>query len=440
MVEYSTNTDSNCTRVSKQWNTFIASLPNIWTKLDLSEAKKPVKNNFISHCINRSNRTITIANLKLLNGSDKAITALIRHCKHMHSLSILDGGVRSLDFVHQLSSARSLTKIKLGVQAPMGLDSVSQLLREVPNLTHVEILGVVAKNTATWAVGLPTLSTLTLASVEPHASFPTLHLSSLLQRTPNLLNLTVANFRCSRTDAVQRLDLQSYCPKLQKLDFSRSNADNLWLPATDLPHTIRALHLYSGAYPSNVFKRINPSSFFLPCLEELTVHEPAVANLLLSSAGIIDYQDATTRIQWQQTPAIMAILRKPSSELSHLRYLKMDLGDSLGSDQFPMLICSSRLSTLQHLLLKGTRFVNDNLAELIALNMTNLSTLDLSASSVTGYGVKKIVEACSKLEVLVLNECELCSGDAIEWARGKGVRVDFAITTNRFKGRKIRSQ
>ncbi|KAF1347605.1 hypothetical protein BDV97DRAFT_370517 [Delphinella strobiligena] len=433
----------NCTRVSKQWNTLISSLPDLWKNLDLSEAKRLVKNDFISLCLNRSSRTITSAHLKLLAGFDKAIAALVHHCKNLHTLSISDGGVRSYDFVQTLSSARcarNLTTLRFGVDAPVTMGSVSRLLHELTSLRHVEVHSVVFdgwRDGPGWTAEMPQLQTLTLASSTPNTSLESLGLPSLLLRVPNLLNLTLARFR---DVGYPRLALESQCPKLEHLDLGRCNLHNCVLPTPGLPPTVRTLLTNESTNGLLIacppFALPSPSTHFLPHLEELHIKSAEMANLLLSNVGMLDNMDSVIKERWERDPENMNILRRDPEGLRKLTTLKVEL--TSGEPQLFSLLSSPRLSDLQTLHLTGNYAINDTVAEIIASTFTDLRTLDLSATSVTGYGVKKIVESCRKLKVLLIRGCMSCSNDAVEWARSKGLKVDSTMIGAERKGKKIR--
>lgn len=53
----------------------------------------------------------------------------------------------------------------------------------------------------------------------------------------------------------------------------------------------------------------------------------------------------------------------------------------------------------------------------------NLRKLDMSNTKITGVAVKEFVE--KGITSLKLNECDEISTDAIEWARGKGISVEY---------------
>ena len=282
--------DSCCTRVSKQWNSFIASLPNLWSILDLSEAKKPVKNDFLSLCLNRSARNISAAYLKRLQGSEKAITAIVRHCKRLHTLSIVDGGVRSPDFIHQLYPARSLTTLKLGRDSPMSLDSVTVLLRELTNLKHIEIHSVMTNTyPATWIGEYPNLEVLILHASSSTGDYTLLTLQELIKRTPELRNLTISHFQ-SRSTA--RLDLKLHCPKLEIFDMKTCDLVRLGAPPFVLPPTLRIFRTSTGIPSlSRTLAAMLTNGYMsnLPSLQELEIGDPLVASILLDNKKILDF-------------------------------------------------------------------------------------------------------------------------------------------------------
>lgn len=432
------NQTSCCTRVSKQWNLFIASIPGLWSVLDLSETRKRVKNDFISLCLNRSQRRITYAHLKRLAGSEKAITALARHCKDLRSLSISDGGIRSLDFVQQLAPASNLTRLTLGQEAPMGLDSVPQLLRELTSLRHIEILAVMAsRHRASWAVDLPLLQTLNIGSAETDAQFEQLNLKLLLQRTPDLRSLRVFSYR-ARTFG-QSLDIHNSCPKLEILDISRCDLGDFTLVVPAVPQAIRVLRINwnrARVATSIIQGQVNPLRYLLPCLEELEIPCPVLASLLLSNPNMLDNLPSTVLDVWAKEACIMRIFQERSLTFSKLKYLNMP---QLSSETAHLLtlLSSPRLSHIQHLRLTGDIEIDDIVCESIASHCANVKTVDLSHTAITGCGVRSLVNGCSKLETLKVDGGARCSSDALEWARAKGVKVNAASSKPEGKGRRM---
>lgn len=344
----------------------------------------------------------------------------------------------------------------------MTMGSVSRLLHELTSLRHVELHSVVIderRDRPGWTAEMPQLQTLTIASSAPNTNYTNLDslgLPSLLLRVPNLLNLTLARFQ---DIGFPSLALEAHCPKLEHLDLARCHLMNCALPTPGLPPTVRTLLSNDSSIGELIdcppFARPSPKTHFLPHLEELQIKSAEMANLILSNVGMLDDSDSVIKKRretsperinnfrsvimerWERDPEIMNNLRKNPEGLSKLTTLKMELTKD-GEDQLFSLLSSSRLSDLQTLYLTGNYAINDTVAEIIASSFTELRTLDLSATSVTGYGVKKIVESCRKLKVLLLRSCMSCSSDAVEWARSKGLKVDSTMIGAEGKGKKIR--
>lgn len=62
----------------------------------------------------------------------------------------------------------------------------------------------------------------------------------------------------------------------------------------------------------------------------------------------------------------------------------------------------------------------------------NLKKLDVSMTRITGVAVKDFVNM--GIKSLKLNECRSISPDAVEYARGKGVQVEFNFPSDRARG------
>lgn len=426
-----TNLSSACTRVSKQWNTLIAALPSLWTSLDLSGAKKPVKNKFISHCINRSQRQITTAHLKLLASSEKAIDGLIRNCKDLSSFTLVDGGLRSLDFVQQLRPARNLSLLRLGPNSPIGSDTLTQVLRELSTISDLEVSSVIpSSNPVTWLGEFPLLKRLYLAMRDQTTLTRNLAISGLTKRAPNLISLTLRNFY----DPVVFQNLELHPSKLECLDLGSCTSPTI-VPGVEFPSTLRVL-----CTPEPRRDVLDPGwhllEYYLPHLTELTIKAPKIASVLLSNAGILDLEEIPRAIRdgWRENPRVMRFLSHDPNTLSKLRLLKIaHPPDTVG---LSLLLSSPRLSNLEHLTLSGSHEIVDDIAEIAASTFSLLETLDLTSTAVTGYGLKKIVEGCSSLKYVRLDQCTKCSPDAVEWARSRGIKVDYSM--NEGKGKKVR--
>lgn len=84
--------------------------------------------------------------------------------------------------------------------------------------------------------------------------------------------------------------------------------------------------------------------------------------------------------------------------------------------------------TVEELSLKGL-YVNESRILAIVALYPNLQILDVSSTKVSGVAVKHFVE--SGVRRLKINECQNISPDAVAWARGKGVEVEFDFPSRR---------
>ncbi|KAL1304297.1 hypothetical protein AAFC00_000702 [Neodothiora populina] len=414
----------NCTRVSKLWNTLIASQPRLWTYLDLSAARRPVKNTFITHCLNRSGRNITRANLKLLAGPDKALTALLHHCKNLESLNVLDGGMRSNDFVSELCQAPKLSELRLGPEAPMTLTSLSYLAQQLTTLRHLEVRKVINQQPAIWKAPHEQLQTLILeGGVQGSDLMDHLRLHELLKRTPNLSHLEIHGFQTKSEPPA--LQLREHCRRLSYLDFRGCRIVFQMIPSRALPTSITTLR-EDYQYP-RVLPRYapTPGTWYLPKLRELETTSLVYANMLMGGLEILDHIPRQQRESWLRDPRTLEHLQQDTDNLSKLAVLRVARIDD--KKLLTLLLSSSRLSHLQQLTLARSNIVDDTIAELIAQNCTHLQVLDLCSTAITGYGLKKFVERCPSLIAIKLRGCQNIGSDALEWARGKGVKIDHAM-------------
>lgn len=86
---------------------------------------------------------------------------------------------------------------------------------------------------------------------------------------------------------------------------------------------------------------------------------------------------------------------------------------------------------LEELSLEGSLACEEEILQTVAL-YPNVWKLDVSRTYVTGVAVKQFVNM--GIRWLILNECSSLSPDAVEWARGKGVEVDFNFPSRRVMG------
>jgi F-box/TPR repeat protein Pof3 len=405
-----------CTRVSKQWNVFINSLPGLWMHLDFSEAKKPVRSAFLSHCINTSRRKVISATLKHVKDTEKVIKALARSCQEFDSLRLVDGGLQGESLVHNLKSATRLRKLTLGASA-----SISSLT--LPSL----LLGAIIPGSLNlhWKGEFPKLRRLKLVrnSQSPNRSMHILRIATLLALTPNLQSLSLNDW----ATPYDILSLKESAKHLVELDMSSGvSSGPVPFPFRDLPQTLRVLRLDLDRSLSSVVL-LSPKDFFLPNLEDLVCCGADMASLFLSDPELISkYPD----------PADNRFLKQSNLSKLHTLHVKC----TGAAQSVTSLLALPRLERLRSLRLTHNSDISDDVAKHIATNMKQLQDIDLSSTMITGAGVRTLVDGLkSSLRTLKFVNVWHCSPDAPEWAREQGIRVQYSQNADtKPKGRKIR--
>ena len=69
-------------------------------------------------------------------------------------------------------------------------------------------------------------------------------------------------------------------------------------------------------------------------------------------------------------------------------------------------------------------------------NFPNLEELDVSETKITGVAIKRFL--LSGIKMLKANECSELSSDAVEYARSKGMQVEFRFPSRRVGARSYR--
>lgn len=122
--------------------------------------------------------------------------------------------------------------------------------------------------------------------------------------------------------------------------------------------------------------------------------------------------------------SLMSLL-KPSR--GKLKKLSIEACRMLTAMDYAVLIQEGFLSMVSQLNL-GSSDVGDDIIEQLATNLQNLRFLDLSCTIVTGIGVKALtLQKNRTLERLNLKNCTSVNIDAVEYARSRGITVDFSF-------------
>ncbi|KAI5201352.1 hypothetical protein E4T39_05204 [Aureobasidium subglaciale] len=415
-----------CTRVSKQWNVLINSLPGLWMNLDFSEAKKPVKSAFLSRCINTSRRKVISATLKHIKDSEKVIKALAQSCPEFDSLRVVDGGLQGESLIHNLKSATKLRKLTLGASAGVSSMTLPGLLLGCENLEELECRAIIPGSlNIHWKGEFPKLRRLKLIRNQPspNRTMHTLRIGTLLALTPNLQSLSLNDW----ATPYDVLSLRELVSRLVELDMTSDvSSGPVPFPFRNLPQSLRVLRLDLDRPLSSVVL-LSPKDFFLPNLEELVCCGTDMASLLLSDPELIsNYPDPTDNMFLKH------------SNLSKLRTLHVQCTGAAQS--VTSILALPRLERLRSLRLTHNSNITDEVAKHIATNMKQLQDIDLSSTMITGACVRALVEGLkSTLRTLKFVNVWHCSPDAPEWAREQGIRVQYSQNADtKPKGRKIR--
>lgn len=213
-----------------------------------------------------------------------------------------------------------------------------------------------------------------------------------MESTPNLRSLTLNGWDCGQLNG---MGASKSWDGLRELDLS-----NTWLNRFPrLPSTITRLILKNNPQLKDADLGADESDYLLPLLEEFDC----------------EGTDLTTKF--------ITKITQPSIKLGNLRVLL--IGRRL-SELPPHNPVVKRIypasTTVRELSLASLQESDDYIMVVVEL-YPNLRKLDVSGTKITGVAVKKFVKR--GVEKLILNECANVSGDAVDWARGRGVEVEF---------------
>lgn len=117
--------------------------------------------------------------------------------------------------------------------------------------------------------------------------------------------------------------------------------------------------------------------------------------------------------------------------------LNLDGCVELGAKDIRSLIEAGHLSNVVRLMLQDCA-VDDTTAELIATKLQHLKSIDLRSTKITGVGVKALVlKPHTKLERLVLTNCNAVSRDALDLVMAHGIRLDYGFPGGRDSKRRL---
>ena len=258
----------NACLVSRGWMLFIRSAPGLWWHIDLTHARKKVKDAFISRAINVGRAKITKITLNKLPDCDKALSALIRHGT-IEEVTLLTTGLLRDNLADTLACAPSLKSLHISEAIAMTVTTVPRITCQTSKTLESLRWDDVSSRTDGLYMGIhPPLACPVLKRLDLSWSNTWGALSEFLSSIaslPNLEYLRLGQLEYNLHVGPLVLDLNNH-NALQHLDLSLSfSRDDL----LTLPTSLKYLALRSrGSRSASSWIHTNLNAF-LPALEHL---------------------------------------------------------------------------------------------------------------------------------------------------------------------------
>ncbi|KAK0297088.1 hypothetical protein LTR91_006543 [Friedmanniomyces endolithicus] len=373
----------NACLVSKEWTSFFRSVPSLWQRLDLSDARRKVRPAFISRAIN--------------------------------DLTLLDTGVQSHNLVDLLREAAHLKALRILEGTQIGQRTLKQLVTSLS--TSLETLVCYAPNNKMVDLGMRPYQRLTTLKICV-GSFAALEtfFEAVATCMPHLRFFTAHQDLRHASHTRVPLDLTAL-DKLECLDLRLR-----WTGCVDvmLPTTLRLLRLH---VPHECVLKTSASitEVRLPRLAELSLDVPSVAALLHAILGVEDTDaEAEELVSDIHTLALS------------VRYVGMGEYTSDLAAAFQR----RRLRQLKHLTTPHESDI-DRFASMVAESLQALESIDVSGTKITGVEMKQLV-GMPRLKRITVKDCPHLGRDAVQWARSQGVIVDDRASGGGHSGLKVR--
>ncbi|TVY36460.1 F-box/TPR repeat protein [Lachnellula subtilissima] len=374
-----------CLAVSKPWKRLLESSHKLWTTLDTTFAKKSMNHKSLKAHLKRSNYTLDHAIITLRAGLDlQKMTYITSSCKNLRRLEIRGSGVIGESLTKSVPYSRSLKVVSVSSGCAITPSAVHETLTSLRKTITEAYFMCVKGSLHSHPQDFPRLDCLKILQYKAAETGTNFDIHRLINVTPNLESVAVNNWIFGSTfDAC-------LWPKLQQLDLTDTHITLL----PDLPPTLKHLILNNNG---NLRVDIGDRQFPSPPLLETF----ACAGTTLNNSAIKD-------------------ITRESIKRGNLKTLLIGrrLADSRGraEDDYPA------SETVEELSLASLWEQEHQLIQIVSL-YPNVRKLDVSSTKATGVAVKAFVQM--GVQYLKLNECSEVGIDAVEWARGQGVAVEF---------------
>ncbi|TVY75748.1 F-box/TPR repeat protein pof3 [Lachnellula suecica] len=388
-----------CLAVSKPWKRLLESSPKLWSTLDTTSAKKAMSHKSLKAHLKRSKYTLDHAIITLRAALDvQKMSYITTNCKNLRRLEIHGSGVIGDSLVKSLPFARNLDTIFVSSNCQMTWSAYEEALKAcsktISSATFLHVKGPGAFLNQE----IPQLDSLKSLHVKTRVEYsnPPFHIVSPIRRIySNSIEPAGFTLQTQEANGLERDILFAFRSTLQEdseigiCDIKQLALDRFW--GTTLKHLIvnNNRHLKMGNMDDKKFT-------VLPLLETFSCSGTALDGSFIKN------------------------LTGESVKRGNLKRLL--IGDRFVETMGPVRDEYPVSDTVEELSLASLQLPEQRILQVVNL-YPNVRKVDLSGNKVTGVAVKDFVQRGVKY--LKLNECSEVSTDAVEWARGRGVEVEF---------------
>ncbi|KAL8937576.1 MAG: hypothetical protein Q9211_003612 [Gyalolechia sp. 1 TL-2023] len=398
------------TRVSAQWQQYLKSMPGLWTKLDFSAARKMIPKSAIQKYLNLSkcNATEVVIN-RFVALQDRFLPHFARACRPLETLRIESGSLNE-SLIKAVSVLDNLQTLVLSRDCETTLDCASQVLDHCPTLIRAEFHHIcfpVNAHRPSWPASMLKLQTLKLHLEEDRGGFTMLSIDPLLERLPDIRELSLVNW-ASSTTVPSRGKVEM--GQLQKLDL---------------------VNYHGPIFPQS-----------LPSLRSLAWK--SYPEIFRSSQGLIPQSDRRKfgLVEFSAPHScsmdVDTLLQLLGPDVECLRHLDISHCRGLGFTDLTKIVSMGYIDLVLDLDLSGTE-ATDQIIELLVPRAQQLTRVRLAATNITGISVKALIgKPDNKLVHLDIRDCCNVSSDAIAFARKiVGLTIQCGPTSIKY-GKRLR--
>ncbi|KAB8278060.1 hypothetical protein BDV30DRAFT_204040 [Aspergillus minisclerotigenes] len=393
-------------RVSKQWDSFLSSMRDLWMRIDLTGARSKIHWCSVRAYIRRSKSMVTHAIVKNISSSSaERVLQFFSRCPRLEYLEV-GTPFSCQNFYEMFKGSRRMKTLIISRDMPVPQEYITKFLGSLPLLENIKIYKARTSPSSKvqWPSELPHLRSIILGTTE--GSWLNGHTSALhIPRKQPDLPYSIANLEelCLNSDPDVFFP---YPPSFNPIDFSR-------LLRLDL----------SGIYISDEFT-------LPPSLEYLRIcGGAATEEFPFSNQRPVEFHKLKTLmfrdVPWVSNNTMLIFLVEAKAPLE---VLHVDSCFRLRGTAFWHSLCQ-HANDLTELNVSHVIGINDNFSNQIVEKMHKLKVIYMSYTEITGISIKTFADARAsegnvmKIERLHIKGCELVSPDAIAYGRAHGIEI-----------------